>query len=281
MNHRITKGAFLLLAIYLFTGITSAFTQVPTQFEGTKTTWKGFTRYDFQFQGRNCRVVCPNLPAEGNPWIWNARFPDWHTEIDSILLTEGYFVTHIATEELIGSPKAVAVWNEYYNYLISTHNFYPKVALEGISRGGLYVYSFAKKYPERVSCIYAEAPVCDFKSWPGAFIGGGRSDPDWKLIKEMYGFKDDAEALAYHDLPIDHLEALAKARVPILHMIGLHDSIVPPELNTMVLVNRYIRLGGPATVIPCTTGKQELKGHHFPIETPRLVADFVKSCTLR
>jgi len=220
-------------------------------------------------------VVCPKHPATGNPWIWNARFPDWHTDIDSLLLTEGFYVTHISTDELIGSPKAVAVWNEYYNYLTAHYHLSQKVALEGISRGGLYVYNFAKRYPERVSCIYAEAPVCDFKTWPGGFTGGQRSDADWKLILEMYGFQNDAEALAYNDNPIDHLEALAKARVPILHMIGLNDSIVPPSLNTFVLVERYLKLGGIATVVPCTKGPMELKGHHFPIETPRLVADFV------
>lgn len=221
-------------------------------------------------------MVCPDKPAEGNPWIWNARFPDWHTDIDSILLSEGFFVTYINTDELIGSPRAVEVWNGYYNYLISTHNFSTKIALEGVSRGGLYVYNFAKKYPYRISCIYAEAPVCDFKSWPGAFTGGKRSDSDWNLIKEMYGFKDDAEALAYKDNPVDNLEALAKAKVPILHMIGLHDVVVPPELNTFVLADRYVKLGGIATIVPSTRGMQELEGHHFPVETPRLVADFIR-----
>jgi sialidase-1 len=31
--------------------------------------------------------------------------------------------------------------------------------------------------------------------------------------------------------------------------------------------------------VPCTKGKQELNGHHFDIETPRLVADFIKANT--
>ncbi len=269
---------FNSLIVCLFTltfGVSISPAQAQTHFPGTKTTWKGFTRYDFKFQDRDCRVVCPDKAAPGNPWVWNARFPDWHTDIDSILLTEGFYVTYINTDELIGSPKAVEAWIEYFNYLISTHNFYSKVALEGVSRGGLYVYNFAKKYPDKVSCIYAEAPVCDFKTWPGAFTGGKRSDSDWRLILEMYGFKNDAEALAYTDNPIDNLDALAKAKVPILHLIGLNDAVVPPELNTMVLVNRYIRLGGIATVVPCTQGLQDSEGHHFPIETPRLVANFI------
>ena len=248
-------------------------------FPGKKSEWKGFARYDFDFNGRACRVVCPDKPASGNPWIWNARFPDWHTQIDSILLTRGFFVTYINTDEFNGSPEGVKVWDEYFRYLTTTFRFENQVALEGVSRGGLYVYNFAKKYPWRVSCIYAEAPVCDFKSWPGGFGKGKGSPADWQLILKAYNFRDEAEAKTFSDNPVDNLDKLAAAKVPILHMIGLHDEIVPPEENTFLLVDRYIKLGGIATVVPCTRGKQELEGHHFDIESPSYAADFVLSNT--
>jgi sialidase-1 len=56
----------------------------------------------------------------------------------------------------------------------------------------------------------------------------------------------------------------------------LKDEIVPIEENSLPLINNYIKLGGIATVIPCTERTQKLKGHHFKIETPRTVADFIK-----
>ena len=249
------------------------------QFPGTKSTWKGFVRYDFDFNGRDCRIVCPDKPAQGNPWVWNARFPDWHTEMDSILISEGFYVTYINTDEFNGSPDAVKIWDEYFKYVTKNYKLDDRVALEGISRGGLYVYNFAKKYPWRISCIYVEAPVCDFKSWPGGLGKGVGSPEDWKLILKMYGFKNNDEAKAYKDNPVDNLEKLAAAKVPVLHMIGLNDSVVPPDENSYILIDRYIRLGGIATVVPCTYGKQELQGHHFDIETPSLAADFIKSNT--
>jgi sialidase-1 len=249
------------------------------RFPGKITTWKSFTRYDFDFRGRSCRVVCPDNPAAGNPWIWNARFPDWHTDIDSILLSRGFFVTYINTDEFNGSPEGVRVWDEYFRYLTTTFGLENVVALEGISRGGLYVFNFAKKYPWRVSCIYAEAPVCDIKSWPGGFGKGKGSATDWQLVMKAYNFKDEAEAKAFSDNPVDNLERLADAKVPLLHMIGLNDEIVPPDENTFILVDRYIRLGGIATIVPCTGGRQELNGHHFDIETPELVAEFIKQNT--
>ena len=275
------KFVVIICFCLIFTGFAynQSVSDLMTSFPGKKSLWKGFVRYDFEFNGRSCRVVCPVKPAAGNPWIWNARFPDWHTGIDSILLTRGFFVTYINTDEFNGSPEGVKIWDEYFTYLTTTFQFENKVALEGISRGGLYVYNFAKKYPWRVSCIYAEAPVCDIKSWPGGFGKGKGSHEDWQLVLKAYNFKDETEAKAYNDNPVDNLGKLAAAKVPILHMIGLNDEIVPPGENTFLLVDRYVKLGGIATIVPCTTGKQELGGHHFDIETPSFAADFVVSNT--
>ena len=58
-------------------------------------------------------------------------------------------------------------------------------------------------------------------------------------------------------------------------MVGLKDSLVPYSENSEVLINNYIRLGGPATVVPMTKGKIELSGHHFAIENPEAFADFI------
>nr|MBI1229546.1 SGNH/GDSL hydrolase family protein [Cytophagales bacterium] len=245
-------------------------------FPGKKSEWKGFVRYTFPFEDRDAHITLPENPLRGNPWVWRARFPGWHTEMDSILLTEGFHIAYVNTDNMYGSPAAVHVWDRFYDYLISDLELHPQVSLEGVSRGGLFIYNWAKANPEKVNCIYAEAPVCDFKSWPGRFGGGKGSEADWERLKNAYGFSSDEEALAYRNNPIDNLEALALAKVPVLHMIGLNDEVVPPAENTFLLIERYIKLGGPATVIPCTVGKQDLFGHHFPIETPRLGADFIK-----
>jgi sialidase-1 len=273
-----------LIALCYFILVSSAvssqaITAQPVVVPGTKSTWKGFARYDFKFNGRDCRLVCPDKPAAGNPWIWNARFPDWHTEMDSLLLLRGFYVTYINTDEFNGSPDGVAVWDEYFRYLTGTLGLENVAALEGISRGGLYIYNFAKKYPWRVSCIYAEAPVCDIKSWPGGFGKGKGSPDDWDLVMKSYKFRDDNEARSFSDNPVDNLENLARSGVPILHMIGLHDGIVPPEENTFILAEKYVRLGGAITIVPCSKGKQDLDGHHFDIETPALAADFITQNT--
>jgi len=252
-------------------------TLVSAQYPGKESKWHGFTRYDFHLDLPNCHLIVPEKAAPGKPWIWRARFPEWHYQMDSILVSQGFHVAYINTDMLLGAPKAVEIWDKFYAYLTSQYGLNPKVALEGVSRGGLYVFNFAKKYPERVACIYAEAPVCDFKSWPGG-KGASEGDADsWNLIMKAYGFTSEKQALDYADNPIDNLEKLASAKVPLFFSIGLNDSIVPPAENTFILANKYIGLGGPATIYPNTRGKQTLKGHHFPIDDLRAGANFIRN----
>lgn len=281
MNRNFNTFLFLILFISNFSLFAQSTTDSILENGREESIWKGFSRYDFKYKERDARLIVPNNPLPGNPWLWRARFPDWHTEADSILISEGFYLAYINTDNKYGSPQAITIWDDFYKFLTIEYKLHKKVALIGVSRGGLFVYNWAKKNPEKVACIYAEAPVCDFKSWPAGFGESEGSHQDWEKLKEEYGFISDDDAKLYSDNPIDNLEALAEVKVPILHMIGLNDKIVPVDENTLPLINKYISLGGNATVVTCTRGKQKLKGHHFTIETPQTVADFIKYHTLQ
>jgi lysophospholipase L1-like esterase/pimeloyl-ACP methyl ester carboxylesterase len=248
---------------------------VGTSWPGVKSVWHGFTRYDFQMDRRTAHIIVPDKAAPGKPWIWRARFPEWHYQMDSILIRKGFHVVYLDTDYLFGSPQCLGIWNNFYNYLTIQYSLNKKVALEGVSRGGLYVFNFAKKYPERVACVYAEAPVCDFKSWPGG-KGFSTGDPEsWTLLMKAYNFKSEKEALNYNDNPVDNIEKLAAAKIPLFLSIGLNDSIVPPAENSLKLADKYLHLGGPVTIYPNTLGVQSLKGHHFPIDNLQAGAGFI------
>lgn len=236
--------------------------------------WKGFERIDFPFQNTQAFLVKPTRPVPGNPWIWRAHFPAWHTEMDSILLSRGFHVAYVNTNDQFGHPKAMQVWDDFYAYLVREKHLAPKVALEGVSRGGLYVYGWAKRNPDKVSCIYAEAPVCDPKSWPGGKGKGPGSAQDWALWKKLYVLSEE-EAAAFTDIPLNDLAGLASFKVPVLHVVSLHDKLVPNEENTFPFLKNYMNAGGPASFYPMSRGEQTLEGHHFPIEQPEQFARFV------
>jgi lysophospholipase L1-like esterase len=237
--------------------------------------WKGFTRYHYEIEGRKAFITAPGTCSDRKDWVWRARFPEWHTEMDEILLDHGIYIAYIDTDHMFGSPRAMEIWDLFYSHMVDELGFAPRVTLEGVSRGGLFVFNWAKKHPWKIHSIYTEAPVCDFKSWPGGWGTGMGDSLAWSTLKEAYGFKDDRQALSYPDNPVDQLETLARAKVPILSMIGLNDQVVPPSENIFILSDRYVRAGGSSTLIPCTRGEETLFGHHFSIETPAIGAEFI------
>jgi len=201
------------------------------KFKGKKSQWKGFSKTEFKVGKYSAFVVQPNQVAEGKPWVWRARFPTYHTEIDEMLLKDGYHIAHINAGSRLGSIHALKIWEQFYDLLTQKHGLNQKVVLEGVSRGGLYVYRWAKNHPETVACIYNDTPVCDFKSWPGGKGQGKGAQGEWKRLLKEYGFKDEAEAMAYEDNPIDKLQPIVDARIPIMHIVTEDDQIVPPREN--------------------------------------------------
>ena len=147
-------------------------------------------------------------------------------------LERGFHVVYMSVPDMLGCPQAVQHWNAFYRELTEKYGFAKKAALVGLSRGGLYCYNWACANPDKVACIYADAAVCDFKSWPGGKGKGKGSPGDWQLVLERYGFANEAEALAYDKNPVDNLAPLAKAHVPLLHVYGDADDVVPWDENT-------------------------------------------------
>ncbi|EMI52333.1 SGNH/GDSL hydrolase family protein [Rhodopirellula sallentina] len=249
-------------------------TATTQSWPGSKTSWKGFDRFDFEIDGRSAFVVCPRVAAPGNPWVWRARFPSFHAEADRILLDRGFHVAHIDTRDMFGSDRAMQHWNAFYHFL-TDRDLHPKASLEGVSRGGLFVYHFASRWPERVACIYCDTPVCDIRSWPGG-KGTGRGDSrSWQRCLDEHGLTEETVSL-FDGNPIDNLAPIASAKIPILHIVSLNDEIVPPSENTFILAKRYRELGGKMDMMEVANGTEKSGGHHFPHPDPLRVADFME-----
>lgn len=246
-----------------------------TPFPGTKTQWQGFDRYDFDFNGKPAIVVVPPNPLPGKPWAWRGEFFGAYANVDAALIAKGFQIVYLSVPDLFGNPEAVKYWNDFYAELTGKYGFAKKVALIGLSRGGLYCYNWASANPDKVACIYADAPVCDVKSWPGGKIKGlGKGDGsagEWSKLLKAYGFKSDADAVAFRGNPVDNLKPLAAAYVPLLHVYGDADKTVPWDENTGVLAERYKQLGGNITLI----AKPGVDHHPHGLTDPTPIVDFI------
>jgi len=243
---------------------------ITEQWPGTPSDFHGFDLYTFETNGLSCKVVVPDVVADGRPWIWRARFWDHQSGPDVALLSNGFHVAYVDVAGLYGSADAVARFDAFYDFLTQSYGLDHRTVLEGMSRGGLIVYNWAAQNPEKVHCVYADAPVCDFKSWPGGFGTGEGSALDWTACKAAYGFASDAEALAYDGNPVDNVLPLADAGIPLLHVVGDADTVVPVAENTALVETRYTTLNGAINVI-----HKPGVGHVHGLDDPGPIVEFI------
>ncbi len=236
--------------------------------------WHGYTRRDSDLQGRRLIVVEPDQPAEGRPWIWRARFFGHEPQTDVALLSQGFHLVYVDVADLYGNAEAIAAWDACYNHVTKSLGLSPKPALECMSRGGLIAYRWAARHPERVACIYADAPVCDIKSWPGGKGTGKGHQGSWRRCLEAHGVTETA-AMQWRENPIDVLAPIAEARVPLLHVVGADDEVVPVAENTTVLARRYRALGGRIRVI----SKPGIGHHPHSLVDPSAIVEFIQRHT--
>ncbi len=234
---------------------------------------KIFTEYEikeFSFKGRDAKIVFPHKQNQNNYWIWRARFWGHEPQVDKALLEKGFHVVYIDVSNLFGNNEAVELWNDFHSYCISEYGLNHKVALEGMSRGGLIVYNWASKNIDKVFCIYADAPVCDIKSWPGGMFNGNGSPEAWKLCLKAYNL-DTITVKKFDNIPINNCVNIAKAGIPVLHVFGDSDIVVPYEENTALLAEKFKEAGGTIELI-----RKEGVGHHpHGLKDPKPIVDFI------
>jgi len=262
------KKYLLMIAL---SALIAATTVLAAAEEAKKPEWNGYEMLQFTVDGRSALLVVPKTPAPGKPWIWRTEFFGVDPQADVALLGKGLHVAYVDVGGLFGAPVALDAMDKYYAHVCKTYGLSAKPVLEGFSRGGLYAFNWAARHPDQVACIYADAPVCDFKSWPGGRGRSRRSGRDWQALLNAYRMTEE-QALAYKLNPVDNLAPLAKAKIPILAVIGdREDHIVPIEENTLLVEKRYKELGGEIQVIKKPGAGH--RPHSLPDPTP--IVEFV------
>ena len=244
-------------------------------FPGKKSDYRGFDRYDFTVDGCAAIVVAPKEALPGKPWVWRAEFFDAFPGADLTLLAKGFHLAFITVGNTFGCPDALEHWDPFYAQLTDRYGLSKKPVLEGLSRGGLYIYNWAARNTDKVAGLYGDAPVCDFKSWPAGKGKGKGSPADWAKLIQDYHFASEAEALAYDKNPVDNLAPLAKAGIPLLHVYGDADERVPGDENRGIVKERYEKLGGKILCI----GKKGCAHHPHGLEDPTPVVEWALKVT--
>ncbi|MDB4925543.1 alpha/beta hydrolase [Mucilaginibacter sp.] len=248
-----TFTKLILTAICIVLMVTGkTFAQGLTPFEGEKTSWHGFDRYDYLMDTETfaitpfkatpeertgmddkntpkgkirCIVIVPKAPAAGNPATWRGYYWDHESQSEVELLKRGFHVVYCN----IDPGKQWEAWYDFF----TKHGLTKKPAFSGMSRGGINEYAWATTHPDKVSCLYADNPAIR----PESFAA---------------------------------LNLLVKNDIPVFSLVGTEDFLLPT--NTLPIEDIYLRLGGRMTMMI----KEGTAHHPHSIKDATFIADWVE-----
>ena len=220
----------------------------------------------FDIGGHAAFLETAPQPAEGKPWVWyaptlkNLSFGERKTYFETFL-SEGISIAGCDLGEVRGAPASTAKFTQFYDVMVQ-RGFSPKPILLGQSRGGMMTLAWAFRHPDKVKAWVGIYPVCNLASWPMK-----NSKPQTLADFEM-GEPELTARLGEFNPP-DNLAGLAAHKVPLFAVHGDSDVVVPYELNTKLLKDRYEATGSPINVkvIP---GEGHKVGPSF-FECPELI----------
>jgi len=222
----------------------------------------------FAVEGHTAFVIWPEKKApQSTPWVWYApTLPNLPAKQEEWMfrqwLDKGIAIAGIDVGESYGSPEGRRLYQAFYEQLTTKRGMSTAPCLLARSRGGLMLYNWAVEHPLCVSGIAGIYPVCNLTSYPGL-----------KKACGAYGMSEEELALKLEEHnPVSRLKPLAEAKVPVLHLHGDADKLVPLDANSGMLKEAYEKLGGQMTLRVIEGGGHDVKAHWF---TSQRLVDFV------
>ncbi|HEX8020868.1 GDSL-type esterase/lipase family protein [Mucilaginibacter sp.] len=237
------------------------FSRMNQQFK--ETDFYGYPCAGFTFDNRDCKVVKPKWAAKGHPWVWRARFWGHEPQTDIALLEHGFHIVYCDVAELLGNNEAIGYWDDFYKMLTNA-GLGKKAVLEGMSRGGIYLYNWAAVNPNKVACTYADNALLDLKYWP-----------DSAILKKDFNLTYAGQIGSLKVSPIDKVGQIVKGNFPMLHLSADDDEAVDPSKNTLLFEQKVKELGGSITVIH----KPGFKHHPHSLPNPAPIVEFILKAT--
>lgn len=202
-------------------------------------TWYGFRCVEFEFEGQDAKLVFPE-PEVSNGRLaikteyWGA-FPD----IEINLLRKGFHLAYIKNKTRFATKEDCDIKASFIKHLSGKYGLSEKCVPIGMSCGGAHAIRFAGLYPELISCVYIDAPVLNFCSYPGK-IGNGECERVWQneFVKAYPGIKR-YQLLNFSEHPIALCDVLIDNKIPVCMSYGTEDKTVIYEENGKLLEQAF------------------------------------------
>ena len=235
-----------------------------------ETTWNGFRRLDFSFEGRRAILVFPEQANESKNWLLKTEYFGAFPRFELDMVQRGWHLAYVENATRWCLDEDLDLKMRFVAYLQGQYGLYNKSVPVGMSCGGMIACKFAARYPTCVSALYLDAPVMNLLSCPAGV--GVATDELFAEFTEATGMSL-SELINYRDHPIDKKHILLAHNIPVIMVYGDADDVVPYIENGALLESYYRENGGTIMAI----GKKGCGHHPHGLEDTTPIIDFVES----
>lgn len=225
--------------------------------------WYGHERLSFDFEGCRAWVAMPDCAsAPGCPWTWTMQWAEAFVERTGVpdLLARGWHHVTIDTFKFRMDAEGLRVSRDFQRMLVEKIGLARKTCLIGMSWGGFFSVRYAAAYPDCVSRIYLDAPLLTFDSFSWITPSTDYETASAKIGPWAGRRPESGSWGADPEMPVNKIDALIAARIPVLLLYGGQDQVVPPVMNAEVLCARYRAAGEEGKLLHAVC--RDLFGHH-------------------
>jgi pimeloyl-ACP methyl ester carboxylesterase len=203
------------------------------------------TAETFEIDGHKAFLYAAPKPAPGKPWVWYAPTLKGISLVGRKMYFEAFMKAGISIAgydlgEVRGSPASTAKFTLFYDDM-GKRGYSPKPILLGQSRGGMMTLAWAFRHPEKIRAWVGIYPVCNLASW-------SLKNSKAQTLADFAMSEEELVAKLSEFNPVDNLQGLLANKVPMFVVHGDSDVVVPYELNTGLLKERYAAGGGQIEV---------------------------------
>lgn len=219
--------------------------------------WQGFKSKEFIFEDRKAIIVFPSKTDKEKNWTLKTEYWGAFPETETALLSKGFHVAYLQNKTRFATKEDCDAKHRFVEFISRKYNLKSKCVLIGMSCGGAIAMNFAGLYPDDVACMFLDAPVLNFLSYPGK-VGSKECEEVWEneFIKAYPGITRP-KLLDFKNHPINSADTIIKHKIPIIMLYGTEDKTVIYEENGKLMEEAFEGHNELLKVIP-----RVYQGHH-------------------
>lgn len=198
--------------------------------------FKGYDYETFTFEGSEAIIVFPKEKNSKGSWALKTEYWGAFPDPETCLLKRGFHLAGLKTKTRLATREDCDQKARFVRYISEHYGLDSKCSLVGMSCGGAQAVRFAGFYPELVTCMYIDAPVLNFCSFPGKPEYNSIWD---KEFQAAYPGVQRYQLLHFTEHPLYMIDTLKEHRIPILMIVGLSDLTVPYDENGLWMEQAY------------------------------------------